>query len=128
SPKDEMAQLYVHAKMGRRIAALTHRLESMIARPAVALCLALAAAGATAAPVRTGHVTAELVAQKTAFVPGADNVVALKLTLDKGWHTYWRNAGDSGLPTTLAWTLPAGISAGPIEWLPPQLLPAGPLT
>ncbi|HEV8502363.1 MAG TPA: thioredoxin family protein [Casimicrobiaceae bacterium] len=100
----------------------------MSARPAVALCLALAAAGATAAPVRTGHVTAELVAQKTAFVPGADNVVALKLTLDKGWHTYWRNAGDSGLPTTLAWTLPAGISAGPIEWLPPQLLPAGPLT
>ncbi|HEY7903107.1 MAG TPA: thioredoxin family protein [Casimicrobiaceae bacterium] len=100
----------------------------MIARPALALCLAIAAAGATAAPVRTGHVTAELVAQKTAFVPGADNVVALKLTLDKGWHTYWRNAGDSGLPTTLAWTLPAGISAGPIEWLPPQLLPAGPLT
>ena len=123
-----MAQLYVHAKMGRRAAALTHRLESMIARRAVALCLAIAAASAAAAPVRTGHVTAELVAQKTAFVPGADNVVALKLTLDKGWHTYWRNAGDSGLPTTLAWTLPAGISAGPIEWLPPQLLPAGPLT
>jgi DsbC/DsbD-like thiol-disulfide interchange protein/cytochrome c biogenesis protein CcdA len=101
----------------------------MIARRAVALCLAMAAAcGAAAAPVRTGHVTAELVAQKTAFVPGADNVVALKLTLDKGWHTYWRNAGDSGLPTTLAWTLPADVSAGPIEWLPPQLLPAGPLT
>ncbi|MEP7062330.1 MAG: thioredoxin family protein [Betaproteobacteria bacterium] len=94
----------------------------------LAAALALAPAGAAAAPVRTGHVEAELIAQKTAFIPGADNVVALRLTLDKGWHTYWRNPGDSGLPTTLEWKLPAGVSAGPIEWLPPQLLPAGPLT
>src|SRR5665213_1326284 len=95
---------------------------------ASALLAALFAASAHAAAVRTGHVEAELIAQKTAFVAGADNVVALRLTLDKGWHTYWRNAGDSGLPTTLAWTLPAGVRAGPIEWLPPKLLPAGPLT
>src|SRR5665213_672 len=95
---------------------------------ASALLAALFAVSAHAAPVRTGHVEAELIAQKTAFVAGSDNVVALRLTLDRGWHTYWRNAGDSGLPTTLAWTLPAGVRAGPIEWLPPKLLPAGPLT
>ncbi len=102
--------------------------DSMKIRLALAVFAVLAAAAASAAPVRTGHVQAELVAQKSAFVPGADNVVALKLVLEKGWHTYWRNPGDSGLPTTLAWTLPAGISAGAIEWLPPRVLPAGPLT
>jgi DsbC/DsbD-like thiol-disulfide interchange protein len=31
------------------------------------------------------------------------------------WHTYWKNPGDSGLPTTLQWTLPAGTQAGDIR-------------
>jgi len=47
--------------------------------------------------------------------------------MEKGWHTYWQNPGDSGLPTTLAWKLPAGIEAGPIEWPAPRELPVGPL-
>ena len=38
-----------------------------------------------------------------------------------------RNPGDSGLPTTLAWKLPAGVDAGPIEWPAPRALPVGPL-
>ncbi len=71
-------------------------------------------------PVKTAHVEAELVAAKTALVPGEPITVALRLVLEKGWHTYWRNPGDSGLPTTLAWTLPAGIEAGPIEWPAPR--------
>jgi thiol:disulfide interchange protein DsbD len=102
------------------------RALTLIARTLAAMALACATVAA-AAPVRTGHVSAELVAEKTAFVPGADNVVALKLALDPGWHTYWRNPGDSGLPTTLAWTLPQGVTAGAIVWLPPKLLPVGPL-
>ena len=80
-----------------------------------------------AAPVKTAHVEAELVAAKTALVPGEPITVALRLTIEKGWHTYWRNPGDSGLPTTLAWKLPAGIAAGPIEWPAPRALPVGPL-
>jgi thiol:disulfide interchange protein DsbD len=43
------------------------------------------------------------------------------------WHTYWQNPGDSGMATTLAWTLPAGASAGEIEWPVPGRLPIGPL-
>ncbi|MEP6657738.1 MAG: thioredoxin family protein, partial [Betaproteobacteria bacterium] len=77
--------------------------------------------------VRTEHVEAELVADQTALVPGAPLTVALRLQLAPGWHTYWRNPGDSGLPTTLAWTLPAGVAAGAIEWPAPRALPAGPL-
>jgi thiol:disulfide interchange protein DsbD len=90
------------------------------------IAFALAATTA-AAPVRTEHVEAELVAAKSAIVPGEPITVALRLGIEKGWHTYWRNPGDSGLPTTLAWKLPAGVDAGAIEWPAPRALPIGPL-
>jgi thiol:disulfide interchange protein DsbD len=82
---------------------------------------------ARAAPVRTEHVEAELVAQQAAVVPGSTFTAALRLRIAQGWHTYWRNPGDSGLPTTLAWKLPEGWQAGAIEWPAPKALPAGPL-
>ena len=91
------------------------------------LVAAALASGALAAPVKTAHVEAELVAAKTALVPGEPMVVALRLVLEKGWHTYWQNPGDSGLPTTLVWRLPPGVEAGPIEWPAPRMLPVGPL-
>jgi thiol:disulfide interchange protein DsbD len=82
---------------------------------------------ARASPVKTGHVTAELISEQTALVPGTASVVALRLAIEPGWHTYWRNPGESGLPTTLAWRLPAGFAAGDIVWPAPRALPAGPL-
>ncbi len=85
------------------------------------------AATATAAPVRTEHVEAELVPAMTALNPGSQATVALRLKMEPGWHAYWRNPGDSGLPPTLDWKLPAGLSAGPIQWPPPLALPVGPL-
>lgn len=96
---------------------------------AVALAAAalLGAAAAAAAPVKTPHVEAELVSERTALVPGRTTTLALRLKMADGWHTYWRNPGDSGLPTTLAWKLPAGTTAGPIQWPAPEALPAGPL-
>jgi thiol:disulfide interchange protein DsbD len=92
-----------------------------------ATLLAVVVAAARAAPVRTEHVEAELIAERTAVVPGQPLTVATRLSMDRGWHTYWRNPGDSGLPTTLAWNLPQGLSAGPIEWPAPRALPVGPL-
>ena len=91
------------------------------------LALALAAGLAPAAPVRTPNVEAELVPAHSSAVPGVPMTVALRLAMREGWHTYWRNPGDSGLPTTLAWKLPAGVMAGPIQWPAPHALPAGPL-
>src|SRR5512140_3800024 len=94
----------------------------------IAAALLAAPAGAVhAAPVKTGHVEAELVSERSAIVPGEPVTVALRLTMDRGWHTYWQNPGDSGLPTTLAWKLPAGMRAGSIQWPAPQALPVGPL-
>ncbi len=82
---------------------------------------------AAAAPVDTGHLEAELVAQERGAVPGGTVYVALRQKIDKGWHTYWRNPGDSGEPTTITWTLPAGWQAGDIVWPTPDRMPIGPL-
>jgi thiol:disulfide interchange protein DsbD len=94
---------------------------------ALALPLALAFNAATAAPVKTDHVQAELVSERTALVPGKAITVALRLKMADGWHTYWRNPGDSGLPTTITWRLPDGVGVGAIQWPAPNALPAGPL-
>jgi len=94
---------------------------------AIALAASMLAAVASAAPVRTPNVEAELVPATTAAVPGQPVTVALRLKHREGWHTYWQNPGDSGLPTTIEWKLPPGVTAGPIDWPAPHALPVGPL-
>lgn len=69
-----------------------------------------------------------LLADHAAVAPGQPLRLGLRIVHDAGWHTYWTNSGDSGLPTRFDWTLPAGASAGPIEWPLPERLPAGGLT
>ncbi len=77
--------------------------------------------------VRAGELQAGLVAQKVAVVPGQPVLVGLRLIHDPHWHTYWRNPGDSGLPTKVEWRLPAGWKAQEIQWPTPIRLPVGPL-
>jgi thiol:disulfide interchange protein DsbD len=77
--------------------------------------------------VSTPHVQAELIARHSTFEPGKPIEAALRLKIIDHWHTYWRNPGDSGLPTRIKWSLPAGYSAGEIEWPYPKKLPLGPL-
>ncbi|MEJ8852095.1 protein-disulfide reductase DsbD family protein [Variovorax rhizosphaerae] len=100
----------------------------------LAACIAAAApAAAQLAPkvgpvVTTPHVRAELVAQAPEGVaPGAPVRLGLLITHQPEWHTYWKNAGDSGLPTELAFKLPAGLSAGDIAWPVPRKIPVGTL-
>lgn len=84
---------------------------------------------ASTSVVTTEHVKAELVAHAPeGIAPGKTVWLGLAIEHAPRWHTYWKNPGDSGLPTTLSWTLPAGIDAGDIEWPTPQQLPIGPLT
>jgi len=78
-------------------------------------------------PVRAQHLTAELVALGPAIAQGGTQQVGLVLTLDKHWHVYWINPGDSGEPPKIAWTLPAGISAAAMQFPIPKRLPLGPL-
>ncbi|WP_179107015.1 protein-disulfide reductase DsbD [Variovorax sp. KK3] len=105
------------------------RLAAFLAS-ALAACLPAAAQLASRAGpvVTTPHVRAELVAQAPQGVaPGAPVWVGLQITHQPEWHTYWKNAGDSGLPTELSWSLPAGLSAGDIDWPVPKKIPIGTL-
>ncbi len=95
---------------------------------ACAICVTAAAqiAPKTGAVVTTPHVRAELLAYAPDGVaPGSAVWVGLSIAHQPDWHTYWKNAGDSGLPTELAWSLPAGISAGDIAWPLPKKIPIG---
>ena len=91
------------------------------------LSLGLISAPVQAQPVNTGHLEAQLVAQDQGAVPGSTITVALSQKIATGWHTYWRNPGDSGAATSIAWTLPPGWSAGEFNWPTPHRLPLGPL-
>ncbi len=93
------------------------------------LCLVLGAwaPAVLAETVKTDHVTAELVAERSAVAPGGSLQIGLRLLHIPKWHTYWRNPGDSGLPTRIEWQLPAGAGMGDIEWPAPKRLPIGPL-
>jgi thiol:disulfide interchange protein DsbD len=87
-----------------------------------------AAHAQTGEAVRTGHATSRLIAEVDAAVPGETLWVALAQELDEGWHVYWKNPGDSGLPLVLDWSLPEGFEAGEIGYPLPYRLPLGPLT
>lgn len=95
--------------------------------PAIAalLCALLVPSLAVAAPVQTGHIEAELVAQDASVAPGSTIYVAVRQKIQKDWHTYWRNAGDSGAATSFAWTLPSGWKAGDPVWPVPERLVEG---
>jgi len=78
-------------------------------------------------PFKAQHLTAELVSLGPKIAPGGTQAVGLLLTLEEKWHVYWVNAGDSGEPPHVVWTLPPGITAGPMLFPIPEQLPLGPL-
>jgi thiol:disulfide interchange protein len=81
------------------------------------------ALGAESGPVQRDHIEAELIAATTSVQPGGSLQAGLRLLPDSGWHTYWKNPGDSGLPTSLDWDLPPGASATDIAWPFPEAMP-----
>lgn len=78
--------------------------------------------------VRVEAVDVDLVASHDAAMPGGTIEVGLRIRHDPHWHTYWRFAGDSGLPTRFDLTLPTGWEAGEIAWPAPKRLNIGPLS
>jgi thiol:disulfide interchange protein DsbD len=73
------------------------------------------------------HATVTLVSETKTIAPGQKLHLALRQEIEAGWHTYWVNPGDSGLPTTVDWALPSGFNANAIEWPAPKRIPYGPL-
>jgi thiol:disulfide interchange protein DsbD len=78
--------------------------------------------------VTTDQVRAELLAYAPDGVgPGKQVWVGFQIAHQPGWHTYWKNSGDSGLPTVLEFKLPVGIDPGEIAWPTPKKIPIGTL-
>jgi thiol:disulfide interchange protein DsbD len=69
---------------------------------------------------QSGQVKAHLISEVLSIKPGQTFCVALRLLMDDHWHIYWKNPGDSGLPTKIVWELPDGFVAGDIQWPCPQ--------
>ena len=88
----------------------------------------LGTGSAKGAVVSTEQVRAELLAWAPEGVATGKPVwLGLQLAHQPEWHTYWKNSGDSGLPTVLEWQLPAGVTAGEIAWPAPKKIPVGTL-
>lgn len=87
--------------------------------------IATLAVPAHALTVQRPHTAVSLVTEADSFVPGKPLTFALTLTPIKGWHTYWKNPGDSGAETALSWKLPPGFTAGDLAYPTPERIPFG---
>ena len=64
-----------------------------------------------------------------ASIKSGDTVVAgVQLTMESGWHTYWKNPGEAGQATEIKWSLPSGVTAGEIQWPLPHKIPPSDVT
>ncbi len=113
---------------------LASRIMRIAALPSLSLIATVFAIVVMSAPTQaraqdaSDLVKVELLGEPHAIVPGEPFQVGIRLTMKEHWHTYWRNPGDSGEPTTVAWTLPDGFSASDLEWPAPSLIRVGPVT
>jgi thiol:disulfide interchange protein/DsbC/DsbD-like thiol-disulfide interchange protein len=98
----------------------------MIRRLAIlilACAASLSAAAAQGFRTPPDLVRSSLVAEPAAVAGAQPFTLAVRMQVKPGWHVYWRNPGDSGLPPEVTWTLPAGFNAGAIRWPAPERIP-----
>ncbi len=74
----------------------------------------------SAQPSEKHHTSVRLLANVKSIRPGGTFLAGVQMKMEPGWHTYWKNAGDAGIPPEITWTLPAGIRAGDILWPVPH--------
>ena len=78
-------------------------------------------------PIETGHASVSLVKFDTNLSAQNEFFIGIKMDMQKNWHTYWKNPGDSGGPIKVIWNLPENVTIeGPL-WPTPELLPYPPL-
>ena len=87
---------------------------------------ALLAPAAWAQAPGAKHIRLTLVTESDQPRSGSTFRVAFRAVPEAGWHGYWKNPGDAGVETQVAWTLPAGATASPLRYpVPGRLLIAG---
>jgi thiol:disulfide interchange protein/DsbC/DsbD-like thiol-disulfide interchange protein len=100
------------------LASILVALLALLARPAMAL---------ESAPVTSKRDTATLVTDTDTVAPGIPFRVGLRLRMADGWHTYWKNPGDAGVPAELTLILPKDATVSGIDWPTPRRVPEGPI-
>jgi thiol:disulfide interchange protein len=91
-------------------------------------CLLLFQASLWAGPVaQTPQVTVDLLAEPKSVEPGKPMTIGLRFRPVPGWHIYWENPGDSGLPPSVTWKLPPGWTAGELQFPFPEKILVPPL-
>lgn len=85
----------------------------------VCLCLAVHTPAYASDVAENENATLRLIVDTERLKPGESSWAAIEFELKEHWHIYWVNPGDSGLAAELNWTLPDGLSAGPIHWPTP---------
>ena len=92
---------------------------------AAILCASLISVVAPASSVTTENVTAHLLLEHDSVAPGSTTHALLKIDIRDGWHTYWRNPGDSGEATRIEWNETELATPGDIQWPAPYAIPFG---
>ena len=77
---------------------------------------------------RGPHIEVALVSELDGAKIGQEQWLGILLSTEKHWHTYWRNAGDSGEPPTVNWQSPSDITFGEFHWPIPTQIPVAHLT
>ena len=125
------ALMHVAGRLGRSAAALcgVFSLLALCFLPSAAVASSvLLGRSDSSAVVENAQIRAELLAHAPQGIgPGLPLSLGLHLRHASGWHTYWKNPGDSGLATDVTWTLPAGWQAAGIQWPLPQRIQIGSL-
>ncbi len=91
----------------------------------IAICLQMPVAYANV--VTTERTEATLLSDVSAIHAGQKFWAVLHIKMQPGWHTYWKNPGDSGTTPSLSWTLPKEFTAGEVQYLAPERQQVGPL-
>lgn len=68
----------------------------------------------------SSHVKVDLLQEEKTIQPGRPFWIALHLNLEEGWHVYWKNPGDAGIPLKIEWELPPGFEMSPLQWPFPE--------
>jgi thiol:disulfide interchange protein DsbD len=105
-----------------------HAMIRLFTLLSLACLLGAPAFASETAPVTTKRTVATLITDSDSVVPGGRVRLALRLRLADGWHTYWHNPGEAGVPTEIVASLSPGASAGPVEWPTPRRITEGPVT
>ena len=80
-----------------------------------------------AVTIDTGHANVSLIKYKHTENGNESNLIGIKMDMQSGWHTYWKNPGDSGGPIKVKWVHDDKLEIGEILWPPPELIPYEPL-